>query len=63
MSLITVWIVLAFVAWLLLIPVLERLGVPEPILIGAVLSWLLGWLLVSHLPQLVRLAGTLLRAA
>jgi hypothetical protein len=61
MSLIAVWIVLAFVAWLLLIPVLERLGVPQPVLIGAVLSWLLGWLLVSHLPQLVRLAGTLLR--
>jgi hypothetical protein len=61
MSLIAAWIVLAFVAWLLLIPVLERLGVPRPVVIGAVLSWLLGWLLVSQLPQLVRLAGTLLR--
>ena len=61
--LITAWIVLAFVAWLLLIAVLDRLGVPEPVLIGAVLSWLLGWLLVSHVPQLVRLAGTLLRSA
>ena len=63
MTLITAWIVLAFVTWLLLIAVLDRLGVPEPVLIGAVLSWLLGWLVVSHVPQLVRLAGMLLRAA
>lgn len=57
------WAAVAFVAWIFLIAIVSRLGVPTPVVVAAVLSWIVAGLIlwvapnVSHWIEHVRGRG------
>jgi hypothetical protein len=53
---IALWIVLAFMMWLVLIAALNRLGVHASPMIAAPISWVLARAVISGLPELIHWA-------
>ena len=51
-----IWVGVAFTAWLPLIALLRRLGVPAATLVAAPLSWILARALMSTVPQVIHWA-------
>jgi hypothetical protein len=45
-----IWAAVSFIAWLALIAVMSRLGVREPVVVAAVLSWLVAGLVIWSAP-------------
>ena len=56
-SSIAIWTTLAFLLWLLLTPLFQRLRMPHSVLITASLSWIVARLVMSMLPLAVHQVG------
>ena len=50
---IAVWTTLAFLLWLLLSPLLQRMRVPHSMLVTATLSWIVARVVLSALPAII----------
>jgi hypothetical protein len=48
---IAIWAAVAFIVWLLFISIVSRLGVPTPVVVAAVLSWVVAGLIIWGAPN------------